>query len=365
MARALEDRPRGRRLLARRGAGQAAPGRCSSGSPTTSRARSSRSQVNVDGAGGVAGVRHPEHSRREGVSRRSAGRRVRRAHSPSQPCAAALSWRSPPRSISLARCRRASRRTARLSCARGLELEPRHAGALLALARVLAATRRDLRRSGLLDLVSPPSPLLADAERLAAETTHARQRRPGDETALRHRRARTSTTWRRGRSRPHPWPRSAGTRTPSGSHAEVVKRDRSLRRRWRARPWSTCSQSSGRITCADRSLPRRAGEGAVPLVRVQMDLTRGAALAIPRAHASSARDASQRRLTPWTASAPFLRVGNRRSGACLAAISPGDFLAGPSSLRPHHSSPAACSTTAGQLPRRAAGRGAAGEPSSS
>jgi putative thioredoxin len=67
-----------------------------------------------------------------------------------------------------------------------LELEPRHAGALLALARALAARGETAAALKLLDLVSPPSPLLADAERLAAEL-RTRGNGAGDERALRAR----------------------------------------------------------------------------------------------------------------------------------------------------------------------------------
>ncbi len=67
-----------------------------------------------------------------------------------------------------------------------LELEPRHAGALIALARALAARGETTEALRLLDLVSPPSPLLADAERLAAEL-RTRGDGAGDEAALRAR----------------------------------------------------------------------------------------------------------------------------------------------------------------------------------
>src|SRR5262245_20736 len=67
-----------------------------------------------------------------------------------------------------------------------LELEPRHAGALLGLARALAARGETAEALKLLDLVSPPSALVADAERLAAEL-RTRGKGAGDERALRAR----------------------------------------------------------------------------------------------------------------------------------------------------------------------------------
>jgi putative thioredoxin len=67
-----------------------------------------------------------------------------------------------------------------------LELEPRHAGALVALARLLGARGDDAGALRLLELVSPPSPLLAEAERLAAEL-RMRGEGAGDEPALRAR----------------------------------------------------------------------------------------------------------------------------------------------------------------------------------
>ncbi len=67
-----------------------------------------------------------------------------------------------------------------------LALEPRHAGALLGLARLLAARKETTEALRLLELVSPPSPLLADAERLAAEL-RTRGDGAGDEAALRAR----------------------------------------------------------------------------------------------------------------------------------------------------------------------------------
>jgi putative thioredoxin len=70
--------------------------------------------------------------------------------------------------------------------ARALELEPRHAGALVAMARLLAGRGDATGALRLLELVSPPSPLLAEAERLAAELrTHGDG--AGDEAALRAR----------------------------------------------------------------------------------------------------------------------------------------------------------------------------------
>ncbi len=67
-----------------------------------------------------------------------------------------------------------------------LELEPRNANALLALARLLAARDEIGEALGLLDRVTPPSPAVADAERLAAEL-RTRQDAGGDEHALRAR----------------------------------------------------------------------------------------------------------------------------------------------------------------------------------
>jgi putative thioredoxin len=67
-----------------------------------------------------------------------------------------------------------------------LALEPRHAGALIALARVLAARDDPAEALRLLELVSPPSPLLPEAERLAAEL-RTRGDGAGDEAALRAR----------------------------------------------------------------------------------------------------------------------------------------------------------------------------------
>jgi len=67
-----------------------------------------------------------------------------------------------------------------------LALEPRHAGALVALARLLAAIGETAEALRLLELVSPPSALLAEAERLAAEL-RTRGDGAGDEAALRAR----------------------------------------------------------------------------------------------------------------------------------------------------------------------------------
>jgi len=67
-----------------------------------------------------------------------------------------------------------------------LALEPRHAGALVALARLLAARDDTTEALRLLELVSPPSPLLAEAERLAAEL-RTRGDGAGNEAALRAR----------------------------------------------------------------------------------------------------------------------------------------------------------------------------------
>lgn len=67
-----------------------------------------------------------------------------------------------------------------------LALEPRHAGALIALARVLAQRGESAEALRLIDLVAPPSPLLAEAERLAAEL-RMQGDGAGDEAALRAR----------------------------------------------------------------------------------------------------------------------------------------------------------------------------------
>ena len=66
---------------------------------------------------------------------------------------------------------------------RALELEPRHARALLELARVVAERDDITEAIRLLDLISPPSPLVADAERLAAEL-RTRGNGAGDRAAL-------------------------------------------------------------------------------------------------------------------------------------------------------------------------------------
>jgi putative thioredoxin len=67
-----------------------------------------------------------------------------------------------------------------------LECEPRHPGALLALARVLAQRAEHAEALRLLELVAPPSPLVGEAERLAAEL-RMRGDGAGDEAALRAR----------------------------------------------------------------------------------------------------------------------------------------------------------------------------------
>jgi putative thioredoxin len=67
-----------------------------------------------------------------------------------------------------------------------LALEPRHAGALVALARLLGERDDTTEALRLLELVSPPSPLLPEAERLAAEL-RMRGDGAGDEAALRAR----------------------------------------------------------------------------------------------------------------------------------------------------------------------------------
>jgi putative thioredoxin len=66
---------------------------------------------------------------------------------------------------------------------RALELEPRHGRALLELARLLAKRDETTEAIRLLDLISPPSPLVADAERLAAEL-RTRGNGAGDQAAL-------------------------------------------------------------------------------------------------------------------------------------------------------------------------------------
>jgi putative thioredoxin len=67
-----------------------------------------------------------------------------------------------------------------------LDLEPRHPKALLALAQLVAARGDIAEALRLLDLVAPPSPLVAEAERLAAEL-RTRGDGSGDEAALRAR----------------------------------------------------------------------------------------------------------------------------------------------------------------------------------
>ncbi len=67
-----------------------------------------------------------------------------------------------------------------------LATEPRHARALLALARMLAARGETAEALQLLERVSPPSPLVGEAERLAAEL-RTRADGAGDQAALRAR----------------------------------------------------------------------------------------------------------------------------------------------------------------------------------
>ena len=67
-----------------------------------------------------------------------------------------------------------------------LELEPRHARALLDLARILAARGDTAGALQLLERVSPPSPLVGESERLAAEL-RMRADGAGDQAALRAR----------------------------------------------------------------------------------------------------------------------------------------------------------------------------------
>ena len=67
-----------------------------------------------------------------------------------------------------------------------LELEPRHARALLELARLLAARGDTPGALQLLERVSPPSPLVGESERLAAEL-RMRTDGGGDRAALRAR----------------------------------------------------------------------------------------------------------------------------------------------------------------------------------
>ena len=67
-----------------------------------------------------------------------------------------------------------------------LELEPRHARALLDLARIVAARGDTAGALQLLERVSPPSPLVGESERLAAEL-RMRTDGAGDQAALRAR----------------------------------------------------------------------------------------------------------------------------------------------------------------------------------
>jgi putative thioredoxin len=67
-----------------------------------------------------------------------------------------------------------------------LELEPRHARALLELARIVAARGDTSGALQLLERVSPPSPLVGESERLAAEL-RMRTDGAGDQAALRAR----------------------------------------------------------------------------------------------------------------------------------------------------------------------------------
>ena len=67
-----------------------------------------------------------------------------------------------------------------------LELEPRHARALLELARILAARGDTAGALQLLERVSPPSPLVGESERLAAEL-RMRTDGAGDQATLRAR----------------------------------------------------------------------------------------------------------------------------------------------------------------------------------
>jgi putative thioredoxin len=67
-----------------------------------------------------------------------------------------------------------------------LETEPRHARALLALASILATRGETAEALQLLERVSPPSPLVGEAERLAAEL-RTRGDGAGDQAALRAR----------------------------------------------------------------------------------------------------------------------------------------------------------------------------------
>jgi len=74
---------------------------------------------------------------------------------------------------------------ARLQAA--LAEEPRHAGGLLALARLLAARGETAEAIRLCELVLPSSPLSPEAERLAAELRTALDGHQGDEATLRAR----------------------------------------------------------------------------------------------------------------------------------------------------------------------------------
>jgi putative thioredoxin len=67
-----------------------------------------------------------------------------------------------------------------------LEMEPRHGRALVTLARILAARGDSVEALQLLERVSPPSPLVGEAERLAAEL-RMRNDGAGDQAALRAR----------------------------------------------------------------------------------------------------------------------------------------------------------------------------------
>ena len=70
-----------------------------------------------------------------------------------------------------------------------LEAEPRHGRALVALARILGARGDTAEALQLLERVSPPSPLVGEAERLAAEL-RTRSDGVGDQAVLRARLAR-------------------------------------------------------------------------------------------------------------------------------------------------------------------------------